>query len=250
MLAAGTPIVSRISPNAIVSVFGQAFAPQGTQARSPVLDAEGRIAAELAAACLEIDGKRAPLFAVFPTQINAQVPHDLQEGRASVRVVRGCGTGEERRSPAETVATAAVSPMFFNFTSNPDGRNPVAALHGDGPGLAGAPGLLPGAVFTPAEPGEVVSLFGTGFGATAPRLEAGRIPGMQAVLASEVSFTFDGIAVPPEDVIYAGAAPCCAGLYQFAVRVPPDVSDGDAPVRATVAGDCDSPRAVPHRPRQ
>ncbi len=236
VLAAGTPIVSRISPNAIVSVFGQAFAPQGTQARSPVLDAEGRIAAELAAACLEIDGKRAPLFAVFPTQINAQAPHDLQEGRASVRVVRGCGTGEERRSPAETVAIAAVSPMFFNFTSNPDGRNPVAALHGGGPGLAGAPGLLPGAVFTPAEPGEVVSLFGTGFGATAPRLEAGRIPGMQAALASEVSFTFGGIAVPPEDVIYAGAAPCCAGLYRFAVRVPPDVPDGDAPVRATVQG--------------
>ncbi len=236
VLAAGTPVVNRISPNAIVSVFGQDFAPPETQAANSVLNAAGRVASVFAETCLEIDNKRAPLFAVFPTQINAQAPHDLQEGQARIQVVRGCDTGEERRSPAETVATAAVSPMFFNFVSNPDGRNPVVALHSGGPGLAGAPGLLPGAVFTPAEPGGLVSLFGTGFGATEPRLESGRIPGGQAALVNEVSFAFGGIAVPPEEVFYAGAAPCCAGLYQFTVRVPPDVPNGDAPVTATVLG--------------
>ena len=55
-------------------------------------------------------------------------------------------------------------------------------------------------------------------------------------LASEISFTFDGIAVPPWDVRYAGAAPCCAGLYQFTVRVPVVVPDGYIPVIATVQG--------------
>ena len=55
-------------------------------------------------------------------------------------------------------------------------------------------------------------------------------------LASVISFTFDGIAVPPWDVRYAGAAPCCAGLYQFTVRLPPTLPDGNAPVIATVQG--------------
>ncbi len=233
-LANGTPLVKRISPNALVSVFGQDFAPEGAQARGPGLDAEGRVAANLAGVCLEIGGKRAPLFAVFSNQINAQVPHDLPPGQAAVEVVRGCGRSNEQRSATETVGVAVVAPAFFNLASNPDGRNPVAALHGGGPGLAGAPEL--GEAFTPAEPGEIVSLFGTGFGETEPRLEAGEIPGGQAGLANDVSFTFGGMAVPPEDVFYAGAAPCCAGLYQFAVRVPPDLPDGDAPVTATVQG--------------
>ena len=235
--ATGTPIVKRISPNAIVSVFGQGFAPEGTQARSPELDAAGRIAAGLAETCLEIDGKRAPLFAVFPYQINAQAPHDLTTGRQTrVEAIRGCGTEGEQRSPAETVAVAAVSPAFFNFANRPDGRNPIAALHGGGAGLAGPPGAIPGAVLTPAEPGEFVSLFGTGFGPTEPALAAGQIPMGQARLAHEVSFTFGGVSVPAEDVVYAGAAPCCAGLYQFTLRVPPGLPDGDALVSATVQG--------------
>ena len=236
VLATGTPVVNRISPNALISVFGQDFAPEGTQALSPRLDAAGRIAANLAATCLEIDGKRAPLFAVSPDQINAQVPHDLAPGQARVAAIRGCGAEDEQRGPAATATAAAVSPAFFNFPLDLNGRNPVVALHGGGPDLAGAPGSIPGVKLTPAEPGAVVTLYGTGFGATEPRLEAGRIPGTTADLAGEISFTFGGIAVPPWDVSYAGAAPCCAGLYQFTVRLPPTLPDGNAPVIATVQG--------------
>ena len=233
VLATQTPLVSRISPNAIISVFGQDFA--GTQTLNPVIDADGGIAANLAATCLEIGGKRAPLFYVGPTQINAQVPHDLAPGEAALTVIRGCGTANEQRSAAASATVAAVSPAFFNVLSNLDGRNPLVALHGGGgSGLAGAPDL--GAAFTPAEPGEFVTLFGTGFGATEPPLATGQIPGAAVRLANAVAFTFGGIAVPPQDVLYRGASPCCAGLYQFTVRVPADVPDGDATVTATVQG--------------
>ncbi len=235
VLATGTPVVNRISPNALISVFGQDFAPQGTQASSPVLDAAGRVASKLADTCLEIDGRRAPLFAVFPTQINAQTPHNLASGAQSVEVIRGCGTGEERRGRG-SVFVRSVTPALFNFRSNPSGRNPIAALHGGGLRLAGAPGLIPGVAFTPAEPGEYVILFGTGFGTTQPPLAAGQIPGGPVSLASTVSFTFGGIAVPPRDIFYAGATPCCAGLYQFTVRVPRGLPNGDASVIATVRG--------------
>ncbi len=236
VLATGTPVVNRISPNSLISVFGQDFAPEGTQALSPVLDAAGRVAANLADTCLEIDGRRAPLFAVFPHQINAQTPHDLTPRQSQVAAIRGCGTEDERRGAAATVAVAAVSPAFFNFPVDPDGRNPIVALHGGGPTLVGPPGLIPGVTFTPAEPGEVITLFGTGFGETELQLEVGQIPSGAAALASDVSFTFGGIAVPSWDVLYAGVAPCCAGLYQFTARLPPIVPDGNAPVTATVQG--------------
>ena len=45
--ATQTPLVSRISPNAIISVFGREFA--GTQTLNPVIDAAGGIAVNLAA---------------------------------------------------------------------------------------------------------------------------------------------------------------------------------------------------------
>ncbi len=137
---------------------------------------------------------------------------------------------------AASATVAAVSPAFFNWVNNADGRNPLMALHGGGPDLVGAPGLLPGAEFTPAAPGEVVTLYGTGFGPTEPAIAAGRIPVAAANLTNAVAFTVGGIAVAAQDVLYAGASPCCAGLYQFTVRLPADVPDGDATVTAVVQG--------------
>ena len=236
ILATGAPVVKSISPNAIISVFGREFAPEGTRAANPVLDYAGRLATELAGLCLEIDGKRAPLFAVFPGQVNAQAPHDLAPGQAQVIAARNCGAKNEQRSFVTTVEVAALAPAFFNFPIDAGGRNPIVALHGDGPELAGLPGAVPDVELTPAEPGEIVTFFGTGFGPTEPPLEAGQIPGAVARLTSEIEFTFGSITLLPEDVLYAGAAPCCAGLYQFAVRVPRRFPDGRAPVIASVEG--------------
>ena len=263
VLAAGTPLVERISPNALISVFGQDFAAPGEPAIAAALDASGRVPVNLANTCLEIrrthiqeegtfslplprgfGDQRVPLFLVSPTQINAQAPHDLTPGEAAVlTVVQGCGTADELRNPlVETWGTivppslkvAAVSPAFFNVVNNANGRNPLVAQHGGGPALVGPPEL--GAAFTPAAPGEIVTLYGTGFGPTEPALEAGVVPGVPADLAYPVSFRVGGKAVPPQDVLYAGAAPCCAGLHQFTLRLPADLPDGDAALTATVLG--------------
>ena len=237
ILASGRPLVTSISPNAIISVFGLDFARQGTQTLTR-LDAAGRIAANLSGTCLEIGGKRAPLFIVTPGQINAQVPHDLPLGQAQAEVVRNCGAANERRGASVTVTAEAVSPAFFNLSVAPDGagRIPVVAVHGGGPALVGAPGVVPGAEFTPAAPGGIVTLYGTGFGATEPALETGQIPGGAARLVNAAAFAVGGIAVPAKDVLYAGASPCCAGLYQFTILLPAALPDGDAGVTATVQG--------------
>ena len=118
---------------------------------------------------LEIDGERVPLFAVFAHQIKRSgAARSDAGGRRGSLSSAGCGTPGEQRGYTEPVAVFPASPAFFNFVSNPDGRNPVVALHGGGPALVGPPGAVAGAVLTPAAPGEIVTLFGTGFGPTEP----------------------------------------------------------------------------------
>lgn len=242
VLSTGLPLVHRIAANAIVSVFGRGFVADGVAADHAELDNNGRITTSLAGTCLEIDGRRAPMLAVRPTQVNAQAPDQLGLGGVSVVMIKGCGTPQEQRSPAVTAAAAAVAPAFFNFTNNADGSNPIAAVHADG-ALIGEPGLIPGGAFTPAEPGAFISLFGTGFGPTNPPLEAGEIPltalpgeNGQSRLTLAWSLRIGDIPVPREDVPYAGVSPCCAGLYQLVFRVPSNAPDGNLRVLFTVGG--------------
>ena len=233
VLSTGTPVVSQISANSIITLFGQNFAPQGTLVLNPELD-NGRVSTRLANTCVEVNGNRSPIFVVLPTQINLQASSLVSPGIGSVVVIRGCGTGNEQRSAPEPVAVGNVSPAFFNFVNNRNGQNPIAALHGGGPDLAGPAGLFPGV--TPAQPGEFVSLFATGLGPTSPQFESGEIPGQVASVTGTVSVSIDGAVAPPGDVFYVGVAPCCAGLYQVVVKIPDNASNGNLPVVLSVDG--------------
>ncbi|MDA1312018.1 MAG: hypothetical protein O2968_01665 [Acidobacteria bacterium] len=241
-LATQTPLIPEISANSIVTVAGMNFTTPGTFAGT-MLDANGRVAENLANTCLEIGGFRSALFALTPGQVNAQAHHLLTPGLHDVFLIRDCDTIDELRSAAGQATVAEVSPGFFHFVNTIEGVNPIATLHGGGPELVGEPGLLPGAEFTPAEPDEFVSFFGTGFGEFELAIEAGEIPsvalpetGGVTNLVHQVSMEIDGIAVPPEDLLYAGAAPCCAGLVQLVARIHAAARDGDLSVKATVNG--------------
>jgi len=235
VLANGTPVVREGAANSIMSVFGSHFAPPGTLVLQPELEA-GRIKTKLADTCVEVNGVRAPIFAVLDTQINFQNPHQTQLGYAAVRVVSACDTPEEYYSEPEHIRIQPATPAFFNFVNNGDGVNPIAALHQDGFSLVGPPSLFGEAVATtPAAPGEFVSFFASGFGETNPPFEAGEIPGRQAELSTEdVQVTIGGVAVPRGDIFYIGVAPCCAGLYQLVVKVPPGLATGNHAVVVTV----------------
>ena len=235
VLSTGTPLVTQVASNSIISIFGQDFAPAGTMVRNPVLE-NGRLSTRLADTCVEIDGNRSPMFAVFPTQINLQVSSEVSPGNRSVVVIRGCGTGNEQRSQPEPVSVASVAPAFFNFINNLNGRNPIAALHGGGPDRVGPPGLIQGVDFTPAQPGEFVSLFATGLGPTNPPFAAGEIPGQVADVTGSVSISIGGAVAPAADLFYVGVAPCCAGLYQVVVKVPNNAANGNLPVVLSVDG--------------
>jgi uncharacterized protein (TIGR03437 family) len=120
-----------------------------------------------------------------------------------------------------TVQVQAVAPSFFTL----DGTH-IAATHADGT-LIGATATNP--VKTPAKPGEVIILYGTGFGATNPAIPDGLLVTKAAPLIALPTITIGGTSA---NVAFGGLVG--AGLYQINVTVPTGTPDGDAAVVAII----------------
>ena len=209
------------APNAIATVQGMDFAARGTASHAS-LDATGRVATALAGVCVEVNQEAAPVFGLLPGQVNFQIPSGAGIGAAAVEVVRGCGTPEAVRSNRAPFEIAAVQPVFFLFSESP----PAAALHLDA-SIVAAVDSLPGRTSRPAVPGDVVTLFGTGFGPVLPPLASGESAVEPRGLAADSVRTMIGqVELDASDIFYAGAAPNLAGLYQLSVRIPETVSAG------------------------
>ena len=99
----------------------------------------------------------------------------------------------------------------------------------------GPAGLFAGAATVPAKPGDVIILWGTGFGPTSPAVAPGVVPPSNAVanVAATVTVLLGNL---PAAVVGAALAPGNAGLYQIAIQVPAGAPDGDLPITAAVSG--------------
>jgi uncharacterized protein (TIGR03437 family) len=191
----------------------------------------GALPANLANTCVQIGGVNAFLTYVSATQINFQVPNITPGQPASVVVINGCGTANPVSSAAVPVATAPATPEFLYWVRNPTGQNPVVAVDSVG-GYVGSVGLIPGASFTPAKPGDYLTIYAISFGATDPSVAPGvGAPGAASVPNATV--TLGSLPLPAANVLYVGASPGTAGLYQVNIQVP-TLTDGDYPISVSV----------------
>jgi uncharacterized protein (TIGR03437 family) len=231
------PSARALSSNSIAAVFGQNFAPAGTYKQVTTADlVNGRIPTNLLGVCVRVGDTPAPIFFIVPSQINFQVPQVPASGTVEVRVVTGCGTANEVRSAPEVVSVQSAAPEFFCFQLIANGMNPVAGYNGVTYVLVGAPGLLPGATFAPARPGDFLTLFLTGLGATSPAFAPGVLPDTIAWITGTIQVTIGGVILAPADIGYAGVTPTSAGLYQLNIRVPDSVQSGNQPIVVSVNG--------------
>jgi uncharacterized protein (TIGR03437 family) len=237
VLANLVPAVNTVSPLALVSIFGTDFSAGSVF--YPNLDANGTIDTILGETCVEIGGQRAPIFAITPNQANVQMPGAPTFGPVSVTVIRNCGKADEVRSQTATVTVEEATPAFFLYPPyKADGL--IAARFNDGYAA-----VAPQAIISdgqgpsrPANRGDIILLFGTGWGATTPGFATGQLAaGAPALLPSaNPMVTFGGIPLAAENVLYVGATPDAAGLYQLAIRVPATAMPGANQVVLTVYG--------------
>ncbi|MGD0299632.1 MAG: hypothetical protein ABSE86_21285 [Bryobacteraceae bacterium] len=229
------PPLTTVAPNAIATIFGDKFAPPGTARQVGQQDlVNGKIPTSLAGACAVFGTQLAPILGVYPGQLNIQVPQ-LPPGPTPVQVITQCGTPQAQTSNAETVTIQATAPEFFYYVHTASGQNPIAAINAVTHAAVGAPGLVSGGDFAPAQRGDLLTLFGTGFGATAPSYGPGELPTGAAQVTAPVSITFGGVQLAASDILYVGVTEN-AGLYQVNLRVPNQVPDGDQSLVITIGG--------------
>jgi uncharacterized protein (TIGR03437 family) len=170
---------------------------------------------------VEVAGRPAYVYFISPGQLNVLAPMDETDETVSVRVTTPAGW-----SDSFSVRKTRFAPGFFML--DPEGRKYVIAQRHPDNTLIGKTSLYPG-VTVPAKPGDVLMLYGTGFGQTNPPIVNGDMP-VAAPLANPVTITIGG---KPAQVL--GALLVGAGQYQFNVSVP-DLSDGDHAIIAEIGG--------------
>jgi uncharacterized protein (TIGR03437 family) len=219
-----------IAANTLISLFGTGFQPAGLT--RPLYEADvtsKSVPNVLSCTGVEINGIRAGMYYVSPTQLNVVVPNGVTPGQAAVRVVLNPANRPVFSSPL-AVTAASAAPGLFTL----DGKHAVAQFAGTTK-LVGDPATLTGSA--PAKPGDLVTLWATGLGDTNPKVDAAAIAQAAAPTVNTVTVTLNGTALVPADVMYAGLAPgLVAGAYQINIRIPAGVAAGDAAIKLAVNG--------------
>jgi len=210
-----------VAPGSWLTIKGANLSPvaQDTWDKAIV---NGNLPTSLDGVSVNVGSKQAYVYFISPGQINAQAP-DVGTGPVPVTVTTPGGT-----SIAVTATVMAQSPAFFLWPGSQ-----AVATRQDG-SLAVKDGTFPGATTVAGKPGDVLILWGTGFGPTTPPVAAGiQVPGDKLYSTSPVSVTIGSASV---QVFGAALSPGYAGLYQVAIQVPASMADGDYSLKATVSG--------------
>ena len=135
------------------------------------------------------------------------------------------------------------TPAFFIF--NPVASDGFIAARFNATESQAAVAVAPVGMFNdqygpsrPANPGDVILLYGTGWGETTAGLTTGQLASdaAQLLLEPNSKITLGGVQLAAEDLIYVGVPPGTAGLYQAAIRIPANSQSGNQQVVLTVYG--------------
>jgi len=230
--AAAGPVVSlvanaegedlAVAANTWVEIKGSNLAPAGDSRIWRSSDFTGnRMPTELDGVSATVNGVSAYVYYISPTQINILTPPDTLPAYPQI-VVSNNGAA----SPPSAALGQALAPSFFVFS---DGQH-VAAVHLDGTLVGPASFSQPGYTFSPAKPGETISIYANGFGPTSTAVVSG-------------STTQGGMLSPPPVVTVGGvnstvqfAGLVSPGLFQLNVVVPVSSANGDQTIKATYSG--------------
>ena len=213
-----------VAPGSWIEIYGCDLAPS-----SALWNFQGGAApTSLAGVSVGIEGFSAHLTYVSPTQINALVPLGIPVGPESIVVhtATGASNGFSTSSSPFNINVAQLSPGLWAPPGlKLGGKQYVGALFKDGSGLV----LPPGAVLTgefaglpsrPALPGDVVVLYGVGFGPVVPSVADGQVVQQTNTLGTTLDVVFGNGEGTLADLTYAGMAVNSVGVYEIDMVVP------------------------------
>lgn len=221
-MAAGSAS-SAIESGEWVSIFGSNLA-------NTTATWTGNFPTSLGGTSVTIDGKPAYLSFVSPGQINLQVPSDAVTGAVPAMVTTAGG------SATSTVNLAQFAPSFLLLdTKHVAGiilRSNGSGVYGGGAyDIIGPTGTSLGYATVAAKAGDIIELFGTGFGPTTPAVQPGQAFAGTAPTSNPVMLRLNIASVTPSFAGLSGA-----GVYQINLTLPSGLGSGDVPLAAVVGG--------------
>jgi len=166
------------APGGLIAIFGSGLSRTGTTTT------------------VTIGGQSAPVIFATPFQVNAQVPYGLKPGSYVLTATSVYGSFDQQIDIRE------LAPALFKLDAQ---RGAIVNQNG-----------VINSATTPAARGQVVLVYGTGFGEVVKQ-------GTLSVTAKPVTATVNGVSVP---VAYAGLAPGFIGLYQLNLQLPANMPPG------------------------
>lgn len=214
---AATFATQPLVPGSYLTIFGSGLSDtsdSATTATLPLAIDYVNVTFDVPSAGISVPGH---LIYVSPTQVNVQVPWELQgQTSAQVKVTIDYSNGN-----VVTVPVADCGPAFFEVS----------------PGVVAALDLnykLIGAD-NPAQRGQIIQLFANGLGPVTNQPASGE-PAAVSPLSLTTSTPLVTVGGHPAAVSFSGLAPGFPGLYQVNVTAPPDLSPGTYPISITIGG--------------
>jgi len=194
-----------VAPGGLITIFGTSLSPVNAATSTIPLPTA------LGDTCLTVNGLPVPMLYVSPTQINAQLPNQVQGNTTMVLHTPG-GVSDN-----------------FNFTILPTAPSifRVSATQGASQ-VPTVVRLENNLLVTPSNPvrkDDIIVIYMTGGGRTTPEITAGT-PAPSETLASTLvqpTVEIGGVSLP---VLFSGLTPGSVGLYQINAKVPPTVPKG------------------------
>jgi uncharacterized protein (TIGR03437 family) len=220
---AGSTPVAAVAPGSVVSVFGANLA-QGTNvgAASPLPQTLGGVTATIGQQFM-------PLFFASPGQINFQLPDGIAPGAQTLTIA-------PQGQPNVLVNFNVVRNAPGLFQQSINGQAFALAYHADGSAVTST---------APAQVGETITLYGTGFGPTNPaRLEGFALPASPVYNIVDAVTVSAGSATAPATTASALAGSVGIDAVQFAIT-DPATSGTNASVSVTINGQSSNMVLVP-----
>ena len=217
-----------ISPGEIVTLFSNdSNHPIGPAAPAGLtLDASGNVATTIGGVQVLVNGFACPMIYASASQVSAVVPYEVKISQSANVLVKFLG--QSSNGVPVTVVTAA--PGLFTFNSQ--GTGPGAILNSD---------LSYNSSSNAAARGDIVVIYMTGEGETAPPGVTGKVttvasPPQPLTPAPLLPVTVT-IGGQPATWNFAGEAPgLVSGVLQLNVVVPTNIAAGDQPIVVSIGG--------------